>query len=90
MLRENSPRSAIRPSPGATARPPSRLPAAGDFVLVLEREQRRAGRHLSTSLHGELLQRAGKRSGDAHILAFDVSLQGLLGTRTAGAEQAKP
>jgi hypothetical protein len=63
------------------------LATAGDFILALEREQRRARAHLATALHRKLLQRAGKRRGHAHVLALDVSLQRLLGTRTARGQQ---
>ncbi len=51
------------------------LAARGGLVLPLQREQRRPGGDLIATLHRKLGERAGERRRDAHVFAFDVSLQ---------------
>ncbi len=56
-----------------------RLPHAGfsfgarrALLLALERKQRHVLRDLRPARDGKVLQRAGKRRGDAHVFAFDI------------------
>jgi len=51
------------------------LAARGGLVLPLQREQRRAGGNRIAALYRKLGERAGERRRDAHIFAFDISLQ---------------
>ena len=66
------------------------LPARRDFVLLLQREHRRARRDGVATFHVSLGERAGERRSDAHVLAFDVAVQRPVRRRSAaGREQRR-
>jgi hypothetical protein len=62
------------------------LAARREFIFAFQRKQRTARSDIRAALHRKLLQRARERSGDSHVLAFDVALQRPLGRRSAGGE----